>query len=54
LMRPLQALLASAPMPSWSIQTRFSLAVLCNLPPWPRAIRFRRLMHRVKWQPLAG
>jgi len=35
---------ASALMPSSSIQTGFSLAVLCNLPPWPRATRFRLLI----------
>jgi putative ABC transport system substrate-binding protein len=33
LMRPLQALRASAPMPSSSLRTAFSLAVPCNLPP---------------------
>ena len=43
-MRSLQALRASALMPSSSIQTGFSLAVLCNLPPWPRATRFRLLI----------
>ena len=44
LMRPLQALRASAPMPSSSRPTHSSPAAACKLPPWRRAAGFRRLL----------